>query len=85
MKDICDTVKLNCASAMIISTTTFHLFPRTCYVSREYECMFALSPAWTRRLAEKVEITPERRTKSAVHAKPPVANDLGKTNTRITQ
>ena len=47
--------------------------------------MLALRPAWTRRLAEKVEITPERRTKSAVQAKPPVANDLGKTKTRITQ
>ena len=47
--------------------------------------MLALSPAYTRRLAENVEITPERRTKRAVQAKPPVANDLGKTKTRITQ
>ena len=47
--------------------------------------MLALRPAWTRRLAEKVDITPERRTNSEVHAKPPVAKDLGKTKTRITQ
>ena len=68
MNEMWLTVKLNCARAMIRSAATFHLGPSTFSVSSGYEWMLACRPAYTSKLAQKVETTPETRTRAAVHA-----------------
>ena len=70
---------------MIMSTATFHFDPSTFCVRSEYECMLAFRPACTRRLAQNVEMAPEAATRAAVHTNPPVAKDLGRMRTRMTQ